>query len=127
MDLITIAEHRGWHNIKLKGSQNFKREAWYQAKLKGLEVTGYQPQSRDHQHLEQQLAKSQKQQAQQLVSSIVNKSINTKPSTQTKTNVTQTAQSALERFKQRFSQPNTISKSRVSTKKEAQYEQQLER
>ena len=127
MDLITIAKHRGWHSIKLKGSQNFKQEAWYQAKLKGLEVTGYQPQSRDHQRLAQQQAKSQKQQTQQLVSPIVNKSINTKPSTQTKTNVTQTAQSALERFKQRFSQPNTISKSRVSTKKEAQYEQQLER
>ena len=123
MDLITIAEHRGWHNIKLKGSQNFKREAWYQAKLKGLEVSGYQPQIQDHQRLAQQQAKSQNQQAQLPV----NPSINTKPSTQSKTNVTQTAQSALERFKQRFSQSNTILKSQVSTNKEAKYEQQLER
>lgn len=55
-DLIAIAEHRGWSSVTVKGSADFKREAWMQARVAGLEVDGYKPRTRDLQALEQRLA-----------------------------------------------------------------------
>ena len=55
-DLIAIAEHRGWSSVTVKGSADFKREAWMQARVAGLEVDGYKPRPRDLQALEQRFA-----------------------------------------------------------------------
>ena len=45
--MVELAEAKGWTSIKIKGTDEFKREAWLQASLKGMEVKGYKPHSVD--------------------------------------------------------------------------------
>jgi Large polyvalent protein-associated domain 7 len=45
--MVELAEHKGWSSIKLKGTDEFKREVWLQASLKGIDVQGYQPKDVD--------------------------------------------------------------------------------
>ena len=52
-DLIAIATSRRWTEIKLTGCKEFKREAWYHAKLQGMDVKNYRPDERDMQRLAQ--------------------------------------------------------------------------
>jgi hypothetical protein len=42
-DMIAVAEHRNWQAIHLRGSAEFRREAWLEASARGMEVTGYEP------------------------------------------------------------------------------------
>lgn len=51
-NMLAIAETNGWQNIKVKGSPEFKKEIWLQARLKGLEVQGYKPSEQDKKLLE---------------------------------------------------------------------------
>lgn len=51
-NMLEIAQNNGWQSIKLKGSNEFKREAWLQASLQGLEVKGYKPTEQDKKLLE---------------------------------------------------------------------------
>ncbi|WP_133408264.1 LPD7 domain-containing protein [Parashewanella tropica] len=124
MDLLAIAEHRGWQQIKLKGSQNFKREAWLQAKIKGMEVTGYKPQPLDYQRLAQQGIKVDKQSQQTKAIKTQTQSTTSPPMQQA--TIQAKPQSALERFKERFTPQNSITKSRFAPNKETHYEHQLE-
>jgi len=41
--MIDLAEVRGWSSISLSGSEAFRREAWLQASLRDIDVTGYRP------------------------------------------------------------------------------------
>jgi putative DNA primase/helicase len=50
--MVELAEAKGWTSIKVKGTEDFKREAWLQASLKGLEVQGFQPKDVDLAKLE---------------------------------------------------------------------------
>lgn len=45
--MVDIAESRGWTEIQLKGTQDFRREAWLEAASRGLEVRGYKPREED--------------------------------------------------------------------------------
>ncbi|HWU49219.1 MAG TPA: LPD7 domain-containing protein [Asticcacaulis sp.] len=45
--MIDLAEARAWTELKLSGSWDFKREAWLQASLRGMEVSGYAPDKLD--------------------------------------------------------------------------------
>ena len=45
--MILIAEARGWNEIKVEGSDSFKREVWIEANSKGMHVKGYIPQEQD--------------------------------------------------------------------------------
>lgn len=51
-DMLAIAEHRGWTQVQVRGSVEFRREAWLLAQARGLEVNGYRPTGRDQQALE---------------------------------------------------------------------------
>lgn len=51
-DLVAIAAHRGWSTVQVRGTIDFRREAWRAARLAGLEVRGYQPTPRELQDLE---------------------------------------------------------------------------
>lgn len=57
-DMLAIAEHRGWSEIRVRGSVEFRREAWMQAQARGLEIDGYKPTDRDRQALERRLSTS---------------------------------------------------------------------
>ncbi len=42
-DMIAVAEHRNWRGIHLRGSAEFRREAWLEASARGMDVAGYEP------------------------------------------------------------------------------------
>lgn len=41
--LVEIAQARGWSEIRVHGTERFRREAWMTAKMAGLDVRGYRP------------------------------------------------------------------------------------
>jgi hypothetical protein len=46
-NLVRIAESRGWDEIKVSGSESFRREAWLAASERGINVKGYSPSEQD--------------------------------------------------------------------------------
>lgn len=50
--MVKIAQARGWDEIKVTGSEAFKREVWLEAASKGMTVKGYQPTDVDRARLE---------------------------------------------------------------------------
>jgi hypothetical protein len=51
--MLKLAESKGWDKLALKGSDDFKREAWIMASAQGFEVTGYQPSEIDKERMRQ--------------------------------------------------------------------------
>jgi hypothetical protein len=45
--MVRIAEARGWDEIKVSGSETFRREAWLEAATRGMHVKGYTPTEQD--------------------------------------------------------------------------------
>lgn len=41
--LIVIAQARGWNDITVNGTERFRKEAWFAARLAGIDVRGYRP------------------------------------------------------------------------------------
>jgi len=54
--MLDLAQERRWDRIKLTGSDSFRREAWVQAHVRGIETTGYQPQNTDLQEVARRVA-----------------------------------------------------------------------
>ena len=50
-DMVSVAQHRQWESLQVRGSVEFRREAWLEAGARGLEVLGYQPTELDRQTL----------------------------------------------------------------------------
>jgi hypothetical protein len=50
-DMVSVAQHRQWEALQVRGSVEFRREAWLEACARGLEVQGYQPTELDRQTL----------------------------------------------------------------------------
>src|SRR5260370_42518182 len=40
-DMVSVAQHRQWESLQVRGSMEFRREAWLKAGARGLEVQGY--------------------------------------------------------------------------------------
>jgi hypothetical protein len=57
-DLIDIAKTRGWDDIKLGGSKEFRQEAWVQASVAGLSVRNYRATELDQEVLRRRLGKT---------------------------------------------------------------------
>ncbi|NRF07769.1 LPD7 domain-containing protein [Agrobacterium pusense] len=49
--MLDTAAHRGWTEIKVKGTEEFRREAWLEGQARGINVTGYKPNELDLQEL----------------------------------------------------------------------------
>jgi hypothetical protein len=45
--MVRIAEARGWDEIKVSGSETFRREVWLEAASRGMQVKGYSPTEQD--------------------------------------------------------------------------------
>ena len=45
--MVRIAHARGWDEIKVSGSETFRREAWLEAASRGMHVIGYSPSKQD--------------------------------------------------------------------------------
>lgn len=50
-DMVSVAQHRQWEAIHVRGSVEFRREAWLEASARGMDVKGYQPSELDGQAL----------------------------------------------------------------------------
>ena len=50
-DMVSVAQHRHWEALHVRGSAEFRREAWLEAGARGIEVQGYQPTDLDRQAL----------------------------------------------------------------------------
>lgn len=48
-DMLKVAQHRGWTQLKVEGNEAFRREVWIQGRAMGLDIKGYQPLDRDRQ------------------------------------------------------------------------------
>lgn len=49
--VLDLAKERGWESLRLRGSREFKAEAWVQATLRGVATEGYAPTQTDKQEL----------------------------------------------------------------------------
>lgn len=45
--MLDVAQSKNWTAIKVKGTEAFKREAWLEASIRGVEVKGFKPQDKD--------------------------------------------------------------------------------
>lgn len=45
--MLDMAQAKGWKSIKLKGTEEFKRQMWLEAQLRGIETKGYKPKEED--------------------------------------------------------------------------------
>ncbi|CAN7656162.1 hypothetical protein LJR129_005134 [Acidovorax sp. LjRoot129] len=50
--MVRIAEARGWDEIRVTGTESFKREVWFKAAAQGMHVRGYTPNDTDLAKLE---------------------------------------------------------------------------
>lgn len=49
---IELAKAKEWQAIQVTGTEKFRGEAWFHARMAGLEVVGYEPQEKDMERLE---------------------------------------------------------------------------
>ncbi len=56
--MVRIAEARGWDDIKVSGSETFRREVWLEAAARGMEVKGYSPSEQDKAQLAKRASES---------------------------------------------------------------------
>lgn len=54
-NLVKIAEARGWDEIKVSGTEAFRRAAWIEASTRGMQVKGYTPNEQDKIALESKI------------------------------------------------------------------------
>lgn len=54
--MLAVAEIRGWAEVKVTGSAEFRREAWIEAQARGLTVQGYNPSEPERQEAERRRA-----------------------------------------------------------------------
>lgn len=52
-DMLEVAETKGWSSIQLNGSKEFKRIAYIEATVKGIDAYGYKPNEKDLAIIEQ--------------------------------------------------------------------------
>lgn len=57
--MVDIAEARGWTEIQVKGTADFRRDAWLEASARGLTVQGYKPKEEDLARLKKLTAERQ--------------------------------------------------------------------
>ncbi|MGY2492839.1 LPD7 domain-containing protein [Cupriavidus sp. CP313] len=46
-DMVAVAQAKGWSTVSLTGTEDFRRNAWIEAGLAGLETKGFAPNERD--------------------------------------------------------------------------------
>ena len=55
-DVAKLADSKGWTDIKVTGNEQFRREVWQEANVRGIEVVGYNPTEQDKRDLDKRLA-----------------------------------------------------------------------
>jgi len=55
--LVAIAHAREWGEIKVTGTERFRKEAWFAARIAGLGVKGYEPSEFEQEHVVRAIAR----------------------------------------------------------------------
>ena len=58
---LDVLQQRGAKSVNLKGSQEFRKEAWLQASERGMAAKGYQPTMEDRKELKTRMAQREQQ------------------------------------------------------------------
>jgi hypothetical protein len=56
--LIAIAQARGWTDLTIRGTERFRRDAWFAGRQAGLDVRGYRPSGYDEARLARTLVRA---------------------------------------------------------------------
>ena len=56
--MVRIAEARGWDEIKVSGSETFRKEVWLEAASRGMHIKGYSPTEQDKAELSKKVSES---------------------------------------------------------------------
>jgi hypothetical protein len=59
--LVAIAEARGWNEITVRGTERFRKDAWFAARQAGLEVRGYRATEFEQAHLVRTLSRDKRE------------------------------------------------------------------
>ena len=54
--MLDLAQSRGWQTVRLRGTDDFKREAWVQAQVRGMKADAYTARNTDLQEVERRKA-----------------------------------------------------------------------
>ena len=54
--VLDLAEARGWNRVRVRGTEDFKRETWVQAQVRGIAAEGYKPTATDEQEVQRRKA-----------------------------------------------------------------------
>jgi hypothetical protein len=54
--MLDVAAAKGWQKLNVRGTHDFKQEAWLQAEMRGMQVVGYKPTEIDKQQVEKRRA-----------------------------------------------------------------------
>ena len=54
--VLDLAAARGWNRVRVRGTEDFKRETWVQAQVRGMAAEGYKPSATDEQEAERRKA-----------------------------------------------------------------------
>lgn len=57
--MVAIAEARGWEEIKVTGTESFRREIWLEAAARGMHIKGYSPSETDQAALIKKIGESE--------------------------------------------------------------------
>lgn len=57
---VELAKAKGWEAIQVTGTEKFRAEAWFHARMEGLQVIGYEPTPRDLERLETSQSRAEK-------------------------------------------------------------------
>ena len=64
--IVAQAELRGWQTVELKGTTEFRREAWIETRTRGIESRGYKPSEPDRQEADRRRAERERGQTNEL-------------------------------------------------------------
>ncbi len=57
--MVRIAKARGWDEIKVSGSETFRKEVWFEAASRGMHIKGYTPTEQDKAELANRVGRSE--------------------------------------------------------------------
>lgn len=75
--MVELAQAKGWHQLKLRGTQEFKRAAWLAAAERGLATHGYRASAADQARLAERLQQRQQETQQRESANTIAKAVTT--------------------------------------------------
>lgn len=72
--IAAVAKHKGWTEIKIEGTESFRKEVWIEATARGLKVDGYVATKQDQVQADMRASELAKERKSEIVNSVQNTS-----------------------------------------------------